>query len=148
MEDQNLTAGIDSMPELDLSTVYALKDCLGKLEGSLITFEKTIKISTNTDQNQQDFSGDKIVDLFGECGISGQNSGAICKAVNDVIESLSVLSLHGGMAKGKGLTKMAELIELLFMDGGETRSKMKSYYRFHVERKMNSKSNSIRLYEN
>ena len=73
--------------------------------------------------------------------MSGQNAGAICKAVNDVIECLSVLSLHGGLPKGKGLTKMSELIELLFMDNQgltsfDTRLKMKSFYRFHVERKM------------
>ena len=38
------------------------------------------------------------------------------QAINDVIECLSVLSLHGGLPKGKGLTKLSELIELLFMD--------------------------------
>ena len=48
VEDESLSTNIDSMPNVDLSTVYALKDCLGKLEGSLIEFEKTIKVSTGT----------------------------------------------------------------------------------------------------
>ena len=43
VEDESLTMNIDSMPNVDLSTVYALKDCMGKLEGSLIDFEKTLK---------------------------------------------------------------------------------------------------------
>ena len=46
VEDESLSTNIDSMPNVDLSTVYALKDCLGKLEGSLIEFEKTIKVTT------------------------------------------------------------------------------------------------------
>ena len=36
VEDENLTTNIDSMPNVDLSTVYALKDCMGKLEAGFI----------------------------------------------------------------------------------------------------------------
>ena len=73
-------------------------------------------VCTAGSDNQQDFTGEKIVDLFGDCGVSAHNASAIVKAINDVVECLSVLSLHGGLPKGKGLTKMSELIELLFMD--------------------------------
>ena len=139
VEDENLTSNIDLLPNVDTSQVYALKDCFGKFEQNLINFEKTIKTKSDIDQ-QQDFPGDKIVELFNESGITIGNGGAICLAITNVLDCLSVLNLSGAISKGKGLQKMSEIIELLFFQssGGstfDTRQKMKAYYKFYAEKK-------------
>ena len=139
VEDENLASNIELMPNVDTSQVYGLKDCLGKFDQNLINFEKTLK--TSNDSDQQDHPGDKIVELFNESGITSGNAGAICLAITNILDCLSVLNLSGAISKGKGLEKMSEIIELLFFQSAgvgsfDTRQKMKAYYKFYAEKKM------------
>ena len=139
VEDENLASNIESMPNVDTSQVYALKDCFEKFDRCLIDFEKTIKANSNS---EQDFPGDKIVELFNESGINSGSAGAICLAITNVLDCLSVLNLSGAITKGKGLQKMSEIIELLFFQNAgsssfDTRQKMNAYYKFYAEKKTN-----------
>ena len=137
VEDESLASNIESMPNVDTSQIYALKDCFEKFDRNLIDFEKTIKANSNI---EQDFPGDKIVELFHESGINSGTAGAICMAITNVLDCLSVLNLSGAIAKGKGLQKMSEIVELLFFQNAgsssfDTRQKMKEYYKFYAEKK-------------
>jgi regulator of telomere elongation helicase 1 len=139
VEDENLASNIDLMPNVDTSLVYSLKDCFTKFDQNLIKFEKTIK--TKSDVDTMDHPGDKIVELLNESGVNSGNAGAICLAITNVLDCLSVLNLAGAITKGKGLQKMSEVIELLFFQSAgdtsfDTRQKMKNYYKFYAEKKM------------
>ena len=138
VEDENLASNIDLMPNVDTSLVYSLKDCFTKFDQNLIIFEKNIK--TKSDVDTMDHPGDKIVELLNESGINSGNAGAICLAITNVLDCLSVLNLAGAITKGKGLQKMSEVIELLFFQSAgvasfDTRQKMKNYYKFYAEKK-------------
>ena len=78
---------------------------------------------------------------FNESGINSGTAGAICLAITNVLDCLSVLNLSGANTKGKGLQKMSEIIELLFFQNAgsssfDTRQKMQAYYKFYAEKKM------------
>ena len=138
VEDENLASNIELLPNVDTSQVYALKDCFEKFDRNLINFEKTLKENSNS---EQDYPGDKIVELFNESEINSGTAGAICMAITNVLDCLSVLNLSGANTKGKGLQKMSEIIELLFFQNAgsssfDTRQKMKAYYKFYAEKKM------------
>lgn len=145
MENADLAAGISLLPELDTTQVYILKDCLSKFESNLLEFEKKCPMPKSDNDNPIDFSGDVVVDIFNSSGINGGNAATVCLLIGQSLDSLSTVASSGGPQKGKGLTKLSEVIDLLFMNhspvpgGGSadfTREKMKQFYRFHVARKL------------
>ncbi len=125
-EDEMYAETLANMPNLDSAQVYSLKDCFSKFENGLVNFTKSMS-------PQADYTGEEVVKLFDLCGVSSGNASIVTGAIANVLDSLSVLNLAGGGNKGKGLTKMSELVDVMFLDAGpNTIDKMKSYYRFHV----------------
>lgn len=126
-DDEMYAETMSSMPNLDTSQVYAVKDVLSKLEKDLVEFTKTMK-------TEGDYTGEEVIKMFESCGVTAQNAVLLSSAITNILDALSVLNLAGGSNKGKGLSAMAELVDLLYLDASHsnTREKMKSFYRFHV----------------
>ena len=126
-EEEMYADTLASMPNLDNSQVYAVKDCLSNFEKGITEFTKAMKPNT-------DYTGAEVVKMFESCGVTAGNAGLLTTAISNILDSLSVLSLSGGGNKGKGLSTMLELVDLLFLDGSNanTMEKMNAYYRFHV----------------
>ena len=114
---------LSTMPNVDTSQMYALKDCFSKFEKGMMAFV-----------SNKDYTGEEIIKLFEECGVTSGNAPLLSTAITSVLDALSVLNLASGASKGKGLTSMLELVDMLFFDGSgvNAREKMKQYYRFHV----------------
>lgn len=131
-EDEMYSDTLAAMPNLDSTQVYALKDCLSKFETGLVDF-------TKTRSHNVDYTGEEVVKIFQSCGVTAGNANLLTSAIGNVLDSLSVLNLAGGGNKGKGLTTMAELVDMLYLDGSgaNTYDKMKSFYRFHVDQVTN-----------
>lgn len=70
----------------------------------------------NDNDPPNDFTGEVIVDLFGESGINSGNAGTVCIMIGQAIDSLSTIATSGGgIPKGKGLTKVSEVIDLVIL---------------------------------
>jgi len=75
----------------------------------LAAFEKKCPVPRNDNDPPNDFTGEVIVDLFGESGINSGNAGTVCIMIGQAIDSLATIATSGGIPKGKGLTKVSEL---------------------------------------
>ena len=93
------------------------------------------------DKNKE-HTGEEVIKIFEECGVTSGNASLMSTAITTVLDALSILNLaSGGANKGKGLTSMLELVEMLYFDGSgvNAQQKMKMYYRFHVAQVTDSK---------
>ena len=129
-EEDMYSDTLASMPNLDTSQVFAVKACLSDFEKKISDFKTSMK-------SNADYTGEEVVKMFESCGITAGNAGALANSITNILDALSVLNLAGGTGmgnKGKGLTSMKELVEMLFLDGSSANvvEKMKSCYRFHV----------------
>ena len=90
-----------------------LKDCLSKFETNLLTFEKKCPVPKSENDPPNDFTGEVVVDVFAESGINATNAGTVCLLIGQTLDSLSSVASSGGPQKGKGLTKISEVIDLV-----------------------------------
>lgn len=128
-EDEVYADTLDSMPNFDSNQVYALKECLSQFEKGMVQFSKDMV-------KDKEYTGEEVIKIFEECGVSAANSTLLTGALSSALDALTVLNMASGgsNSKGKGLTSMQELVDMLYHDGSgvNTRDKMKLYYRLHV----------------
>lgn len=86
---------------------------MSKFESNLIDFDKKCPKPRNDNDPPNDFTGDVIVDVFNEAGINSTNAGTVCLLIGQTLDSLSTIATSGGPQKGKGLTKISEVIDLV-----------------------------------
>jgi regulator of telomere elongation helicase 1 len=117
------------LPNFDTSQVYALKDCLSKFEKGMMDFSKGIAPNSSTD-----YTGEQVLKIFEECGVTGNNAPLLTGAITNALDVISHLNIASAGNKGKGLTSMKELVDMLYLDGSgvNAQEKMTLYYRFHV----------------
>ena len=129
-EDSTYEETLADMPNFDTSQVYALKDCLSKFEKGMIEFSSR----TSASASNSDYTGEQVLKIFEECGVSPSNAPLLTGAIANVLDVLSHLNMASAGNKGKGLTSMKELVDMLYMDGSgvNAQEKMKHYYRFHI----------------
>ena len=79
-------------------------------------------------------TGEQVLKIFEECGVTLHNAPLLTGAITNILDVLSHLNIASAGNKGKGLTSMKELVDMLFLDGSgiNAQDKMKLYYRFHV----------------
>lgn len=126
-DDETYADTLASMPNFDVSQVYALKDCLTNFEKGIMEFsQKVVK--------DKEYTGEEVINIFHDCGVTLGNASLLTGAISSVVEALSVLNLASNSNKGKGLASMQELVDMLFLDGSgiNAQDKMKMYYRFHL----------------
>ena len=75
------------MPNFDSSQVYALKDCLSKFEKGMVEF------SSRVSSNNTDYTGEQVLNIFKDCGVSADNAPLLTGAITNVLDVLSHLNI-------------------------------------------------------
>ena len=78
-EEEMYLETLASMPNLDTSQVYSVKDCLSNFEKSLNEFTKSMKPNT-------DYTGAEVIKMFEGVGITAGNAGFLTSAITNILE--------------------------------------------------------------